>query len=100
MVGRVGLEPTANGLKGRCSTIELPTRVDARKGVEPSIALLQRAVLPFDHLAIIRTFALLGLMHALASIPIDHRSRLFKFLIHNRVNSNIFYTEVKRKIKK
>ena len=25
MVGRVGLEPTANGLKGRCSTIELPT---------------------------------------------------------------------------
>ncbi|SVB45129.1 uncharacterized protein METZ01_LOCUS197983, partial [marine metagenome] len=24
MVGRVGLEPTANGLKGRCSTIELP----------------------------------------------------------------------------
>ena len=26
MVGRVGLEPTANGLKGRCSTIELPTR--------------------------------------------------------------------------
>ena len=100
MVGRVGLEPTANGLKGRCSTIELPTRVDARKGVEPSIALLQRAVLPFDHPAIIRTFALLGSMHALASIPIDHRSRLFKFLIHNRVNSIIFYTEVKRKIKK
>ena len=26
MVGRVGLEPTANGLKGRCSTIELPTQ--------------------------------------------------------------------------
>jgi hypothetical protein len=25
-VGRVGLEPTANGLKGRCSTIELPTQ--------------------------------------------------------------------------
>ncbi|SVC71883.1 uncharacterized protein METZ01_LOCUS324737, partial [marine metagenome] len=25
MVGRAGLEPTANGLKGRCSTIELPT---------------------------------------------------------------------------
>jgi hypothetical protein len=39
-------------------------------------------------------------MHALASIPIDHRSRLFRFLIHNRVNSIIFYTEVKRKIKK
>ena len=26
VVGRVGLEPTANGLKGRCSTIELPTQ--------------------------------------------------------------------------
>ena len=25
-VGRVGLEPTTNALKGRCSTIELPTR--------------------------------------------------------------------------
>src|SRR6266699_3281490 len=25
MVGRVGLEPTTNGLKGRCSTTELPT---------------------------------------------------------------------------
>ena len=97
MVGRVRLELTANGLKGRCSTIELPTRVDARKGVEPSIALLQRAVLPFDHLAIIRTFALLGLMHALASIPIDHRSRLFKFLTHNEIIISYFYTRVKRK---
>jgi hypothetical protein len=26
-VGWVGLEPTTNALKGRCSTIELPTRV-------------------------------------------------------------------------
>ena len=26
MVGRVGFEPTTNGLKGRCSTTELPTR--------------------------------------------------------------------------
>ena len=26
MMGRVGLEPTAKGLKGRCSTIELPTQ--------------------------------------------------------------------------
>jgi hypothetical protein len=33
-------------------------------------------------------------MHALASIPIDHRSRLFKFLTHNRVNNITFYTEV------
>jgi hypothetical protein len=24
-VGRVGFEPTTNALKGRCSTIELPT---------------------------------------------------------------------------
>ena len=95
MVGRVGLEPTANGLKGRCSTIELPTRVDARDGIEPSIALLQRAVLPFDHPAIIRTFALLGFMHALAGIPIDHRSRFFNLLIHNRFNNIKFYTEVK-----
>ena len=92
MVGRVGLEPTANGLKGRCSTIELPTRVDARKGVEPSIALLQRAVLPFDHLAIIRTFTLLGLMHALASIPTDYRTGLFRFLTHNEFILSYFYT--------
>ena len=68
--------------------------MDARKGVEPSIALLQRAVLPFDHLAIVGAFTLLGPMHALASIPIDHRSRLFKFLTHNRVNNITFYTEV------
>jgi hypothetical protein len=34
-------------------------------------------------------------MHTLASIPIDHRSRLFKFLAHNRVNNITFYTEVK-----
>ncbi len=26
VVGWVGLEPTTNALKGRCSTIELPTR--------------------------------------------------------------------------
>lgn len=25
-MGGVGLEPTTNALKGRCSTIELPTR--------------------------------------------------------------------------
>ena len=25
VVGRVGFEPTTNGLKGRCSTTELPT---------------------------------------------------------------------------
>ena len=68
--------------------------MDARDGIEPSIALLQRAVLPFDHPAIIRTFALLGLMHSLAGIPIDHRSRLFKFLTHNKVNNITFYTEV------
>ena len=97
MVGRERLELSANGLKGRCSTIELPTHVDARDGIEPSITLLQRVVLPFDHPAIIRTFALLGPMHALAGIPIDHRSRLFRFLIHNRVNNITFYTEVKGK---
>ena len=56
--------------------------MDARKGVEPSIALLQRAVLPFDHLAIVRAFTLLGPMHALTGIPVNHRSRLFRFLTH------------------
>ena len=68
--------------------------MDARDGIEPSIALLQRAVLPFDHLAIVGAFTLLGPMHALASVPIDHRSRLFKFLTHNKVNNITFYTEV------
>jgi hypothetical protein len=29
-MGWVGLEPTTNALKGRCSTIELPTRVGKR----------------------------------------------------------------------
>ena len=95
MVGRVGLEPTANGLKGRCSTIELPTHVDARDGIEPSITLLQRVVLPFDHPAIIRTFALLGLMNALTGNPVNHRSRLFRFLTHNEVILSCFYTYVK-----
>ena len=68
--------------------------MDAREGVEPSIVLLQRAVLPFDHLAIVGAFTLLGPMHALTGIPIDHRSRLFNLLIHNRVNNITFYTEV------
>ena len=69
--------------------------MDARKGVEPSIALLQRAVLPFDHLAIVGAFTFLGPMHALTGIPVNHRSRLFRFLIHNRVNNITFYTKVK-----
>ena len=69
--------------------------MDARGGIEPSITLLQRVVLPFDHPAIIRTFALLGPMHALTGIPVNHRSRLFRFLTHNRVNNITFYTEVK-----
>jgi len=38
-------------------------------------------------------------MHTLASIPIDHRSRLFKFLTHNEVILSHFYTRVKKKIK-
>ena len=29
-MGWVGLEPTTNALKGRCSTIELPTRIGER----------------------------------------------------------------------
>jgi hypothetical protein len=31
-MGWVGLEPTTNALKGRCSTVELPTRVRKRAG--------------------------------------------------------------------
>ena len=49
MVGRVGLEPTANGLKGRCSTIELPTHMDARGGIEPPIRVLQTPALPLGY---------------------------------------------------
>ena len=60
LVGRGGLEPPTNGLKGRCSTIELPTHVDARDGIEPSITLLQRAVLPFDHPALLAEDVLAG----------------------------------------
>ena len=69
--------------------------MDARDGIEPSITLLQRVVLPFDHPAIIRTFTLLGTMHALTSIPVNHRSRLFRFLTHNEVILSCFYTHVK-----
>ena len=69
--------------------------MDARDGIEPSITLLQRVVLPFDHPAIIRTFALLGTMHTLTSIPVNHRSRLFRFLTHNEVILSCFYTHVK-----
>ena len=36
MVGRVRLELTTNSLKGYCSTIELPTHVDAQAGIEPA----------------------------------------------------------------
>src|SRR5436190_18649152 len=32
VVGRVGLEPTTNGLKGRCSTTELPTPTGELQG--------------------------------------------------------------------
>ena len=36
-MGRVGLEPTTNGLKGRCSTTELPTqRMRAEKLIDGS----------------------------------------------------------------
>ena len=70
-------------------------KMDARKGVEPSIALLQRAVLPFDHLAIVGAFTLLGPMHALTGIPVNHRSRLFRFLTHNEIILSCFSTYVK-----
>ena len=99
MVGRERLELSANGLKGRCSTIELPTHVDARDGIEPSITLLQRVVLPFDHPAIIRTFALSGLMHALASIPTNYCAGFFRFLTHNGIIISHFYTCVNREMR-
>ena len=57
--------------------------MDAGKGLEPSIALLQRAVLPFDHPAIVGASALLGRMHPLASVPTDYCAGLFALLIHN-----------------
>ena len=69
--------------------------MDAREGVEPSIVLLQRTVLPFDHPAIVRAFTLLGRMYPLASVPTDYCTGLFGLLIHNGVNNITFYTEVK-----
>ena len=70
--------------------------MDAREGVEPSIVLLQRTVLPFDHPAIVGAFTLLGRMHPLASVPTDYCTGLFDLIIHNRVNNITFYTNVKR----
>ena len=70
--------------------------MDAREGVEPSIVLLQRTVLPFDHPAIVGAFTLLVRMHPLASVPTDYCAGLFDLLIHNRVNNITFYTNVKR----
>ena len=69
--------------------------MDAREGVEPSIVLLQRTVLPFDHPAIVRAFTLLGRMYPLASVPTDYCTGLFGLLIHNGVNNITLYTEVK-----
>jgi len=34
-------------------------------------------------------------MHTLTSIPVNHRSRLFRFLTHNEVILSCFYTHVK-----
>jgi hypothetical protein len=45
VVGRVGFEPTTNGLKGRCSTTELPTHwPKAASGIEPGQALVEFTV--------------------------------------------------------
>ena len=71
--------------------------MDARDGIEPSIVLLQRTVLPFDHPAIVGASAVLGTMHPLASVPTDYCAGLFGLLIHNRVNNIIFYTDVNSK---
>ena len=69
--------------------------MDAREGVEPSIVLLQRTVLPFDHPAIVGASTLLGRMHPLASVPTDYCTGLFRFLTHNEVNNITSYTNVK-----
>ena len=71
-------------------------KLDARDGIEPSIALLQRAVLPFDHPAIVGAFALLGTMYPLASVPTDYCAGLFRFLTHKDYNITL-YTEVNSK---
>jgi len=34
-------------------------------------------------------------MHTLTGIPVNHRSRLFRFLTHNEVILSCFYTYVK-----
>jgi len=39
-------------------------------------------------------------MNALTGIPVNHRSRFFKFLTHNEIIISYFYTGVKRKKKK
>ena len=54
--------------------------MDARDGIEPSITLLQRVVLPFDHPAIVRALSLLGTMHPLASVPTDYCAGLFRIV--------------------
>src|SRR5436309_12437024 len=41
MVGRVGSEPTTNGLKGRCSTTELPTRPNGAGETKQRLRLVQ-----------------------------------------------------------
>ena len=69
-------------------------KLDARDGIEPSIVLLQRTVLPFDHPAIVGAFTLLRAMHPLASVPPDYCAGLFRLLIHNRANNIILYTNV------
>src|SRR5438093_2750765 len=41
VVGRVGFEPTTNGLKGRCSTTELPTRPNGAREAKQRLRLVQ-----------------------------------------------------------
>ncbi len=46
LVGWVGVEPTANGLKGHCSTTELPTRRHRRAAVTSSRLRRDSVTLP------------------------------------------------------
>ena len=73
--------------------------MDARDGIEPSITLLQRVVLPFDHPAIVGALSLLGTMHSLASVPTDYCAGLFRFLTHNEIIISHFYTCVNREMR-
>jgi hypothetical protein len=54
-VGWLGLEPRTNALKGRCSTIELPTRKESTEGIANSLRCNPKNLSPVG--ASLRTIA-------------------------------------------